>query len=60
MRRTKTITSETEFQEWLLSVLEAERERLRKEATAGESRKCTSFEVIKKKVSMETHHEDER
>jgi hypothetical protein len=49
MKWSPPIRSEKEFQEWLASVLQAERERLRKKAAARESRKHMSFEVAKEK-----------
>jgi hypothetical protein len=52
MKRSAPIGNETEFQQWLASVLEAERERLRKKAAARESQAHMSFEV-----AMEEHNE---
>ena len=52
MELSASITDETEFHEWLAGVLEAERERLRKEAMARESWKHSSF-----KVETEKHNE---
>jgi hypothetical protein len=61
MQRSAPLANETEFQEWLLLVLEAERERLGEATAARESRMHTSLEVIKKNTTKETqHHEDER
>jgi len=61
MKWSAPIANETEFQEWLLLVLEAERERLRKEAIACESRTHMSFEVAMENIMKETrHHEDQR
>jgi len=51
MKRTDHIAAETEFQELLASVFEAERQRLREPAGARESQKCTSFEVVKEKCN---------
>ena len=48
MKRFAPIGNETEFQQWLASVLEAERERLRKKA-ARESQTHMSFEVAEEK-----------
>jgi hypothetical protein len=61
MQRSAPIANETEFQEWLLLVLEAERQLLGEAAAARESRKHTNLEVMKKNTTKETqHHEDER
>jgi hypothetical protein len=61
MERSDCIADETEFQEWLVSVLEAECERLREEAARRKSQQRTSFEVAKKNTTKETrHYEDER
>jgi len=49
MKRFAPIGNETEFQQWLASVLEAERERLRKKAAARESQTHMSFEVAEEK-----------
>jgi len=43
MKRTDSIANEAKFQEWLASVFESERQRLR------ESWRYTSFEVVKGK-----------
>jgi hypothetical protein len=51
MKWSPPIRSEKEFQEWLASVLEAERERLRKKAAARESQKHMSFEVATEKYN---------
>jgi hypothetical protein len=51
MKRPAPIANETEFQDWLASVLQAERERLHKKA-ARESQTHMSFEV-----AMEKHNE---
>jgi hypothetical protein len=52
MKRPAPIGNETEFQQWLASVLQAERERLRKKAAARESQTHMSFEV-----AMERYNE---
>jgi hypothetical protein len=49
MKRPAPIANETEFQEWLASVLQAERERLRKKTAAPESQTHMSFEVVVEK-----------
>jgi hypothetical protein len=60
MKWSAPIANETEFQEWLASVLESERERLREEA-ARESRTHMSFKVAMENIMKETrHHEDQR
>ena len=60
MQRTDLITNETEFQEWLLAVLESERKRLREEAAQRESQKCIGLEGFEKDTTQETQHEDEQ
>jgi len=55
-----SITNETEFQEWLVAVLESERKRLREEAAVRESQKCSGLEGFEKDATQETQHEDER
>jgi hypothetical protein len=52
MKRSSPIRNETEFQQWLASVLQAERERLRKKAAARESLKHMNFEVAKEKCNQ--------
>jgi len=52
MKRSSPIRNEMEFQQWLASLLQAERDRLRKKAAAPESLKH-----MNSKVAMETHNE---
>jgi len=52
MKRPSPIRNETEFQQWLARVLQAERERLRKKAAARESLKHMNFEVAKEKCNQ--------
>jgi hypothetical protein len=51
MLRSSPIANETEFQEWLASALEAERQRLCEAAAARESQQYMSFEVAKEKYN---------
>jgi len=60
MQRPGPIANETEFQEWLVAVLESERKRLREEAAVRESQKCIRLEDLEKDRTQETQHEDER
>jgi hypothetical protein len=60
MQRPGPIANETEFQEWLVTVLESERKRLREEAAVRESQKCIRLEDFEKDTTQETQHEDER
>jgi len=60
MQRSAPITNETEFQEWLVAVLEAERDKLREAAAVRESQKCISLEGFEKDTTQEIQHEDER
>jgi hypothetical protein len=60
MQRPGPIANETEFQEWLVAVLESERKRLREEAAVRESQKCIRLEDLEKDTTQETQHEDER
>lgn len=61
MQRSVPIANEAEFQEWLASVLESERNRLREGIAAHETKRHTSLEVLEKNKTKETqHHEDER
>jgi hypothetical protein len=61
MQRLAPIANETEFQEWLASVLESERQRLREKAAEREFLRRTSFEAARKNRTKETlHHENER
>jgi hypothetical protein len=60
MQRPGPIANETEFQEWLVAVLESERKRLREEAAVRESQKCIRLEDFEKDTTQETQHEDER
>ena len=49
MQRSSPIANETKFQQWLVSALEADRERLCEAAAARESQQYMSFEVLKEK-----------
>jgi hypothetical protein len=60
MQRPGPIANETEFQEWLVAVLESGRKRLREEAAVRESQKCIRLEDSEKDTTQETQHEDER
>jgi hypothetical protein len=51
MKWSPPIHSEKEFQEWLASVLQAERERLLEAAAVHESPNYASFEVTKEKYN---------
>ncbi len=60
MKRTDLITNETEFQEWLVAVLESERQRLREELAVRQPQNCVNVEGFEKDTTQETQHEDER
>jgi len=59
VKRPGPIASETEFQEWLVAVLESERERLREEAAARECQKHVRLERLEKDAAEETRYENE-
>jgi hypothetical protein len=51
MQMPASIANETEFLEWLASILELERQRLRDAPAAVESHKYPSFEVANEKCN---------
>jgi hypothetical protein len=46
MKRSPPIRNETEFQQWLASVLQAERERLRHDSASHDFPVAKKFEVV--------------
>jgi hypothetical protein len=61
MKWSPPIRSEKEFQEWLASVLEAERERLRKDPESHDFQLSNNLEVVMNDPAKEIqHHEYQR
>jgi hypothetical protein len=61
MKRSTPIGNETEFQQWLASVLQAERELLRKDSASHDFQLSKKFEVVMNDPAKETqHHEAQR
>jgi hypothetical protein len=60
MQRPGPIANETEFQEWLVAVLESERKRLREEAAARECQRHVRPERLEDDALEDTRYENER